>query len=207
MPMLPQAGQDLAGVVGVPEGAHGFRARRPARSTGDQRKVSAEWIGLRHERLDRPRRPPSVQSIVPRHAVWRVDPVASPWRRVDPRTVGNEDIAIGSQQQGRRTSKVWRACGGSRPRQVPDFACLWRCGAWFAIGGPSRQGWSSEDRYKSVTMRLLHRLFALSVSLPFSVPSAQRGRQLKVGDKPQWHGVKHIQPSLTGFVRSSEEAE
>jgi hypothetical protein len=34
--------------------------------------------------------------------------------------------------------KVWRACGGSRPRQVPEFACLWRCGAWFAIGGPCR---------------------------------------------------------------------
>jgi hypothetical protein len=34
------------------------------------------------------------------------------------------------------TSKVWRACGGSRPRQVPEFACLWR--AWFAIGGPCR---------------------------------------------------------------------
>jgi hypothetical protein len=30
---------------------------------------------------------------------------------------------------GGSTSKVWRACGGSRPRQVPDFACLWRCGA------------------------------------------------------------------------------
>ena len=32
--------------------------------------------------------------------------------------------------------QVWLACGGSRPRQVPEFACLWRCGAWFAIAGP-----------------------------------------------------------------------
>jgi hypothetical protein len=39
-------------------------------------------------------------------------------------------IAVGCPRQ------VWRACGGSRPRQVPDFACLWRCGAWFAIAGP-----------------------------------------------------------------------
>ena len=34
--------------------------------------------------------------------------------------------------------EVWRSCGGSRPRQVPDFAFLWRWGAWFAIGGPCR---------------------------------------------------------------------
>ena len=47
-------------------------------------------------------------------------------------TVGSEDVAIGSHQHGRRTSKVWLACGGSRPRQVPDFAHLWRCGGWFA---------------------------------------------------------------------------
>src|ERR1700674_616512 len=39
---------------------------------------------------------------------------------------------------GGSTSKVWRACGGSRPRQVPEFACPWRCGAWFAIGGLCR---------------------------------------------------------------------
>ena len=50
-------------------------------------------------------------------------------------TVGSED---GSHQHRRRTSKVWRSCGGSRPGQVPEFACLWRCGAWFAIGGPCR---------------------------------------------------------------------
>jgi hypothetical protein len=24
-------------------------------------------------------------------------------------------------------------------------------------------------------------------------------RELQVGDKPQWHGVKHIQPSSTDF--------
>ena len=39
---------------------------------------------------------------------------------------------------GGSTAKGWRACGGSRPRQVPEFACLWRCGAWFAKGGPCR---------------------------------------------------------------------
>jgi hypothetical protein len=48
-------------------------------------------------------------------------------------------------------------------------------------------------------MRLLHRLFALSVSLSFSVPGANLRRELQVGDKPQWHGVKHIQPSSIGF--------
>src|SRR6516162_6174774 len=62
----------------------------------------------------------------------------------------DEDIVAGiwslaataRSAQGRRVRdaenrrQVWRACGGSRPRQVPDFACLWRCGAWFAIAGP-----------------------------------------------------------------------
>jgi hypothetical protein len=53
-------------------------------------------------------------------------------------TVGSEDVAIGSHQPAGAPRKVWRSCGGSRPRQVPEFACLWRCGAWFAIGGPCR---------------------------------------------------------------------
>jgi hypothetical protein len=44
-------------------------------------------------------------------------------------------------------------------------------------------------------MGLFHGLFALSVSLSFSVPGAKRSRELQVGDKPQWHGVKHIQAS------------
>ena len=46
---------------------------------------------------------------------------------------------------GGSTAKVWRACGGSPPRQVPEFACLWRCGAWFAIGGPCRLEWRLAD--------------------------------------------------------------
>ena len=55
---------------------------------------------------------------------------------------------------GGSTAKVWRACGGSRPRQVAEFACLWRCGAWFAIAAASnawrptldRQGGHSADQ-------------------------------------------------------------
>jgi hypothetical protein len=38
----------------------------------------------------------------------------------------------------RAVGEVWRACGGSGPRQVPDFACLWRCNARFAIKRPMR---------------------------------------------------------------------
>jgi hypothetical protein len=42
--------------------------------------------------------------------------------------------------------QVWRACGDSRPRQVPDFACLWRCGAWFAIvGHPASNAWRTSS--------------------------------------------------------------
>jgi hypothetical protein len=67
-------------------------------------------------------------------------------------TVGSED---GSHQHRRRTSKVWRSCGGSRPGQVPEFACLWRCGAWFAIGGLCRlelaTGWLNLRRIQTRT--------------------------------------------------------
>jgi hypothetical protein len=52
---------------------------------------------------------------------------------------------------------------------------------------------------ESVTMRLLHRLFSLSVSFSFSAQGAKRPRELQVGRKPQWHGVKHIQPLSTDF--------
>jgi hypothetical protein len=48
-------------------------------------------------------------------------------------------------------------------------------------------------------MRFLHGLFALSVFLSFSDPGANLRRELQVGDKPQWHGVKHIQLSSSGF--------
>jgi hypothetical protein len=58
---------------------------------------------------------------------------------------------------------------------------------------------SAEGPHKSVTMAPVHGLFALSISLFFSVPGAKQCRELQVGDKPQWHGVKHIQPSSTGF--------
>ena len=56
---------------------------------------------------------------------------------------------------------------------------------------------SSEGQHKSVTIRLLHRLFALSVS--FSAAGENLRRGLQVGDKPEWHGVKHIQPSSIDF--------
>jgi hypothetical protein len=51
---------------------------------------------------------------------------------------------------------------------------------------------------KSVTMSFLHGLFALSVSLSFSDPGAKLRRELQMGDKPQWHGVK-LQLSSSGF--------
>jgi hypothetical protein len=51
----------------------------------------------------------------------------------------------------------------------------------------------------SVTISFLHRLFAFSISLSFSGAGANVRRELQVGDKPQWHCVKHIQPSSSGF--------
>jgi len=54
-------------------------------------------------------------------------------------------------------------------------------------------------RHKSVTMRLLHRLFALFILLSFSDLGANLRRELQVGKSHKWHGVKHIHPSLTGF--------
>jgi hypothetical protein len=49
------------------------------------------------------------------------------------------------------------------------------------------------DKRKVVTIRPLHRFFALCVSPFFSGPGAKVARSHNVGGKPQWDGVEHIQ--------------
>jgi hypothetical protein len=65
------------------------------------------------------------------------------------------------------------------------------------IQRPARRG--QYGGHKSVTIGILHTLFALSVSLSFNVPGANLRRELQVGKSHKWHGVKHIQLSSSGF--------
>jgi hypothetical protein len=68
----------------------------------------------------------------------RVDPVESPWRRVDPRTVGTKMSPLGATS----TASAPRRCGGHVAVHGRDkYLNLLACGGvafWCAIGGPCR---------------------------------------------------------------------
>src|SRR5271155_236597 len=58
---------------------------------------------------------------------------------------------------------------------------------------PSARVRSDRGSRELVTIGWLHRLFAVSVSPLFRRPRAKQPRGSRVGDKPEWQGVKQIQ--------------
>src|SRR6516225_4607324 len=89
---------------------------------------------------------------------------------------------------------------------MTETACGFRCLGTQAVALICvRYPWLTSNamkqgrRHKSVTMRFLHRLFALFILLSFSDLGANLRRELQVGKSHKWHGVKHIHPSLTGY--------